>query len=68
MLFKPFDTNNARHQQTLGLSPPVKKCDISPSKVPQNGDLLFREHDEQDDRNSGFKLDLQTISVRNGQT
>lgn len=66
MLFQPFDTNNATHQETLGLSPPVKKCDISPSKVPQNGDLLFREH-EQDGKHSGFKLDLQTIAVKKGQ-
>ena len=43
MLFKPFDTNNATHQSQLGLSPPAKKCDISPSKVPMNADLLYKE-------------------------
>lgn len=64
MLFKPFDTNNVTHQETLGLSPPIKKCDKSPSKVPQNADLLFREY-ELDDNKSGFKLDLQSITVKN---
>ena len=61
MLFRPFDTNNLTHQANLGLgdSPPSKKSNVSPSKMPWNADLLFRENNGLIDQNSsGFKLDL----------
>ena len=61
MLFRPFDTNNLMNQTNLGLgdSPPTKKSNMSPSKMPWNADLLFRENNELiSHQNSGFKLDL----------
>ena len=45
LAFQPYDTNNSSNQQKLNLSPPAKKCGISPSKVPFDGNLLFKEDD-----------------------
>ena len=64
--FRPYDTNNAMHQERLniGCSPPLKKCDKSPQKVPMYADLLYREQPEEDE-NSGadFQFNLQSIAV-----
>ena len=64
--FQPYDTNNAMHQERLniGCSPPLKKCDKSPQKVPMYADLLYREQPEEDE-NSGadFQFNLQSIAV-----
>ena len=62
MLFRPYDTNNeASVQPMLGLSPPTKRCDKSPSKVPMDSDLIF--HADSDDQGSCFQFDLQTVQV-----
>lgn len=48
-------------QPMLGLSPPSKRCDKSPSKVPMDSDLIF--HADSDDHGSCFRFDLQTVQV-----
>lgn len=53
--FRPFDTNNPINQERLnlnGCSPPSKKCDKSPQKVPMYADLLYRASEDDDDSNS----------------
>jgi len=60
--FRPFDTNNAMQQSMLGISPPQKKCDKSPSKVPINADMLY--HPSSDQSLSGFKFDLQSVTCK----
>ena len=63
LAFRPFDTNNSAHQARLGLSPPSKKCDKSPSKVPINGDMLFRCEEPTNDQSS-FKFNLQSVTIQ----
>ena len=60
--FRPFDTNNAIHQERLniGCSPPSKKCDKSPQKVPMYADLVYRGQPE-DQNSADFRFNLQTI-------
>ena len=53
--FRPFDTNNAQQNARLGLSPPAKLCTKSPSKVPHDGNLLFRPDSPE---KSHFKFDV----------
>ena len=67
LAFQPYDTNNVRNSQKLGLSPPAKPCNISPSKVPFNGDMLFYEdscsEDSQGKKGSSgpFKFSLSSV-------
>ena len=58
--FRQFDTNSATQQSLLGISPPEKKCDKSPSKVPLDSDLLFDPSGFNCD--PSFKFDLQSVT------
>ena len=41
LAFRPFDTNDAVQHTRLGLSPPTKKCQKSPGKVPMDADMVY---------------------------
>lgn len=60
LAFHPFDTNNRAQQNRLGLSPPSKKCNKSPGKVPLDADMLFRSDDPTSDFT--FQFDLKSIA------
>ena len=59
LAFRPYDTNNAENQSYLGLSPPAKKCDKSPGKVPIDADLLYRGLNDSSD----FKFSLKSVTM-----
>lgn len=62
LAFRQFDTNAAAQSSFLGLSPPSKKSDLTPSKDPINKNMLYEPGSPL--QKSGFKFDLQSVACR----
>ena len=61
--FRQYDTNSSVDQERLNISPPSKKCAKSPGKVPILSDMLYRADSDSTDSDSGFKFNLQSVTV-----
>ena len=59
LAFRPFDTNDAAQQSFLGMSPPSKKSQLTPSKDPIEKNMLYEAHSP--NKPSGFRFDLQSV-------
>ena len=51
----------ALYTEDHNLSPPTKRCDISPSKMPLGGDIASFDDGIEDDDGPGFSFNLQSV-------